>query len=280
VSKLELGSAGVTLNVSADDRYLDEAAELEKLGYSAIWLPGGQLDSLRRLAEVVRATRAVTVGSSVISLDVYGPEEVTEFYAELQVSTPDRVVVGLGGPQKPRPLQALNDYLDRLDAAEPAVPSRRRVLAALGPRKLELARDRCAGAVPLLVTPAYTSAARSILGDQSTLIIDQMVVLDADPARARQTARRPLQFLSGITGYRANFARMRFTDQEISGLSDRLVDGLVAWGDADTVAARINEHREAGADQVIVHILNSGDQPSPIEVARQVAGRLALPARG
>jgi probable F420-dependent oxidoreductase len=195
-------------------------------------------------------------------------------YAELQASAPDRFVVGLGGPQKPRPLRALNDYLDKLDQGDPPVPAHRRILAALGPPKLELARDRSAGAIPLLVTPAYTSAARRILGDQSTLIIDQMLVLDTDAKRARETARTPLRFLSGISGYRANFARMGFTDTDIADLSDRLVDELVTWGDADTLAARINEHLDAGADQVALTVRNEGDQPGPMEVARQLAGRL------
>ena len=154
------------------------------------------------------------------------------------------------------------------------MPAGRRLLAALGPRKLELARDRCAGAIVLLVTPAYISAARRILGDDSTLVIDQMLVLDADPARARQTARRPLRFLSGLRGYRSSFARMGFTDDDIDGLSDTLVDQLVIWGDADAIAARIGQYRQAGADHVVLHVLNDGAQPGPIEVARQLAGRL------
>ena len=274
MSKLDLGPVGVALNVLADDRHLDEAAELEELGYSTIWLPGGQIDYLGRIAEIVRATSTIPVGSAIIPLDVYEPGKVTEFYAELQASAPDRFVVGLGGPQQPRPLHALNDYLDKLDQAEPPVPARRRLLGALGPRKLELARDRSAGAIALLVTPAYTSAARHILGDQSTLVIDQMLVLDTDATRARQTARGPLQFLSGIDGYRTNFARMGFTDADIADLSDRLVDELVSWGDVDMIAARINEHRNAGADQVALTVLAEGDQPGPIEVARQLAGRL------
>jgi probable F420-dependent oxidoreductase len=272
MSKLGLGPIGIALNVS--DAYLYEAAELEGLGYSTIWLPGGQIDSLGRLAEIVRATTAIPVASAIISLDVYDPGMVTELYAELQASAPDRLVVGLGGPQQPRPLRALNDYLDKLDQAEPPVPAQRRMLAALGPRKLELARDRSAGAIPLLVTPAYTSAARDILGDQSTLVIDQMLVLDTDATAARETARRPLRFLSGIRGYRANFERMGFTGADLANLSDRLVDDLVTWGDADTIAARVSEHLAAGADQVILHILSEGQQPGPIEVARHLAGRL------
>jgi probable F420-dependent oxidoreductase len=100
-------------------------------------------------------------------------------------------------------------------------------------------------------------------------------VLDTDAARARQTARRPLRFLSGLPGYRASFARMGFTDGDIDGLSDALVDQLVIWGDADTITTRIGRYRQAGADHVMLHVLNEGDQPSPIDVARQLAGRLA-----
>jgi probable F420-dependent oxidoreductase len=271
MSKLDLGRIGVALNVSADDAYLEEAAELEELGYSTIWLPGGQIDSLDRIARIVQATTTIPVGSAVISLDVYEPGAVTQLYAELQASAPGRFIVGLGGPQKPRPLQALNDYLDRLDRAEPPVPAGRRILAALGPRKLALARDRSAGAIPLLVTPAYTRDARRILGDQSSLVIDQMLVLDTDATRARETARAPLRFLSGIAGYRANFSRMGFTDTDIDELSDRLVDELVTWGSAEAIAVRVNEHLEAGADQVVLTILNEGDQPGPGEAARQLA---------
>jgi len=196
------------------------------------------------------------------------------FNRELQASTPDRFVAGLGGPQKPRPLQALNDYLDQLDHAEPPVPASRRILAALGPRKLELARDRSAGAILQLVTPACTQQARHVLGGQSTLVINQMVVLDTDATRARETARAPLRFLSGINGYRASFARMGFTDSDIAGLSDRLIDDLVTWGSADTITTRVSEHLEAGADQVALTIVGQGEQLRPIEVARELAGPL------
>lgn len=275
MSKLDIGPIGIALNVSADETYLDEAAEAERLGYSAIWLPGGQIDRLDRIVQVVRATTAIPVASGIISPDVYGPDAVIRLYAGLQATAPGRFVAGLGGSQKPRSLAALNDYLDTLDAARPPVPAGRRILAALGRRKLDLARDRCAGAIALLVTPAYTTAARHILGAQSTLVIDQMLVLDTDPARARETARGPMRFLSGVGGYRTNFERMGFSDTDISGLSDRLVDALVAWGDADAIVARVRQHLDAGADQVVLSVLNDDAQPGPIEVARLLASKLA-----
>src|SRR5437773_1775301 len=156
MGKPGLGSFGMALNVS--DTYLDEAAELERLGYSAIWLPGGQIGDLERLADLAGATSAVAVGSAIISLDVHPPESVTGLYTRLEATAPGRLVAGLGGPQHPRPLQALNDYLDHLDQAVPPLPARRRLLAALGPRKLGLARDRCAGAILLLVSPARSKS--------------------------------------------------------------------------------------------------------------------------
>ena len=165
----------------------------------------------------------------IIPVDVYAPGDVTRLYAELQAGAPGRFIAGLGGPQVPRPLRPLHDYLDRLDQGEPPVPSSRRILAALGPRKLEIARERAAGAVLLLVTPDYTRTARRILGTAATLVISQMVVLQADAARAREAARGPLRFLSGVAGYRASFTRMGFTGSDIDGLSDELVDELVAW---------------------------------------------------
>lgn len=272
MSKLGLGPFGVALNVSAT--YLDEAAEAERLGYSSIWLPGGQIDRLGRLAEVVRATEHAVVASAVISLDVYPPGGVAELYGQVEAGAPARLLVGLGGPQKPQAMRALNAYLDHLDGGQPVVPAERRMLAALGPKKLQPARDRCAGAIMLLVTPAYTAAARRILTGRRALVVDQMLVLDTDAVRARRVARGPLRRLSGLRGYRASFARMGFSDADIDGLGDGLVDQLVAWGDVDTVTGRIGEHLRAGADQVVLHVLSEGDQPGPIEVARRLARRL------
>jgi probable F420-dependent oxidoreductase len=270
MSKLELGPIGMTLELSADGSHLDEAAALEGLGYSAIWLRGGQIDSLGRIAEVVRATRAVPVVPGIIPVDVYPPEAVSGLYADLEASAPGRFIAGLGGPQVPRPLRPLNDYLDRLDGGEPPVPASRRILAALGPRKLEIARERAAGAVMLLVTPDYTRTARRILGTQRTLVVSQMVVLQTDASRAREAARGSLRFLAGVAGYRASFARMGFTGSDIASLADPLVDQLVAWGSTDAITARINEHLRAGADHVVLSVLGGGRRPA-IDSARQLA---------
>jgi probable F420-dependent oxidoreductase len=274
MTELDLGPVGFALNVRPGGAHLAEAAEIEDLGYSTIWLSGGQLDRLDRITELVRATRAIPIAPAIISVDVYPPEAVAELHAQLWATAPGRFVVGIGGPQRPRPLRPLGRYLDELDAADPPVPAERRILAALGPRKLELARDRAAGAVPLLVTPTYTAWARAALGERSTLVVSQLVVLDTDPTRARETARGPLRFLSRVAGYRSNFARMGFTEAEIDGLDDRLVDELVAWGDPQVIIDRVGAHRAAGADQVALNVLSEGSQPGTLAAARLFAPSL------
>ena len=235
---LGLGAIGIAIDVSPS--YLDDARELESLGYTSVWLPGGQIDRLDRLADLVRATETATI----VPVDVYPPGQTGELFDEL--SGTGRFVLGLGGPQSARPLAQLREYLDGLE-----VPADRILLAALGPEELEMARDRAAGAIGLLVTPEWTAQARHCLGT-AELVVDQFVVVESDPDRARAAARQPLSFLATVPGYRQNFLRMGFTDADVDQLSDRLVDALVVWGSVRDIAARVTAHREAGADHVVL----------------------------
>jgi probable F420-dependent oxidoreductase len=248
-------------------------AELEELGYDTIWLSGGPMTSLRQIRDAVRATRHVLVSTGIIAVVQYGAAEVAATYAELEASHPGRFVVGLGGAHGLKPLPTLNAYLDRLDTEPPTVPADRRVLAALGPKMLELARDRAAGALPVLVTPEYTAQARELLGPDTALVIEQLIVPETDPQLARQYAREPLGFLSQLPHYRAHFRRMGFTEDDISQLSDRLVDGLVSWGDEATIAAQVAAQRQAGADQVAVNMI-TGSPELPLAEWRTLAAAL------
>jgi probable F420-dependent oxidoreductase len=161
-------------------------------------------------------------------------------------------VVGLGGAHGAKPLTTLNAYLDEVD---PVVPRSRMVLSALGPRMLELARDRASGAYPYLVTPDWVASARKILGDEPQLAVLLDVIPEPDPARAREIVRAgSTGFLAGVPGYAANFRRMGFGDDDIALLSDRLIDGLTVWGDLDAIVRRIGEYRAAGADQIVVQM--------------------------
>lgn len=268
MAKLALGPIGVVVGRPGDgDVFLDAATVLEELGYATIWLAGPSISGFEQVRDVVAATRSVQVASGVISVDRFAAAEVAAWYAQVEAMQPGRFVVGLGGAHGPKPLQTLTGYLDALDTVPPTVPAAARVLAALGPRMLQLARERAAGAYPLLVTPGYTARACSLLGQDAALVVGQFVVLDPDPERARALARGPLGLMTAGagSGYAANLRRMGFAEEEVTQVSDRLVDAVVAWGDIDVVAARISEHLRAGADQVALSVL-SPDPPGSLPV--------------
>ena len=268
---MDIRPFGFAVEREPDDAHLIAAADIEKLGFTTLWMAGGQLDRLERLDDLIRMTERAVVASSIISPDVYDAQAVLALYQRVEAASPGRLLVGLGAPQRPRALAALAEYLDRLDAAEHPVPQGRRILAAIGPHKLDAARDRFAGAVPILVTPTYTSMARQRLGPDRVLAVGQFSVLDENPATARETVRTPLRFLMTVRGYADSARRLGFTKTDIDTLSDRLVDALVTWGSPADIAAKANEHRAAGADHIQLTILHSGDQPASTEAARQLA---------
>ncbi|MEV0891511.1 TIGR03620 family F420-dependent LLM class oxidoreductase [Promicromonospora sp. NPDC050262] len=272
MSELELGRVGLVLNVADDRAHLEQAAEAERLGLSALWLFGGQLELLEPLAELLHVTKTAAVAPAIVSLDVHGVDDVVHLLKVLDDSEVERLVGGFGAPQQAaRPLAGLRAFLDEIDAADVSLPAERRLIAALGPRKLELARDRAAGAITMLVTPGYTAWAREVLGPDATLVVIQPVVLDTDLDRARQTVRGPLGFLLSVGGYAANMRRMGFDDDDVTGLSDKLVDAVATIGDADAIAAGVRAHLAAGASHVALSVLSDGQQPGAIEVARAVA---------
>jgi probable F420-dependent oxidoreductase len=243
----KLGALGAALNTTDPAAAVATATELEELGYATLWLPGGQGNALPLIADVVRGTGRIPVASGILSVDRVPAADVARAYLDLPAG---RFLPGLGGAHGPRPLAALNDYLDEIDDA---VPASARILSALGPRMLELARDRASGAYPYLVTTDYVASAREILGSGTQLAVLLNVVPEPDAAAAREIVRGgSLRFLAGVPGYAKNFRRMGFTEADVADLSDRLVDGVSVRGDFDTIVARLLEYRAAGADQVVV----------------------------
>jgi probable F420-dependent oxidoreductase len=257
MATIDLGATGAVLS-PAQDGFVDMAVELERLGYSTIWLTGGPMSSLSQVADVVRATRHARVATGIIAVVRFSADEVIALYEELERDHSGRFVAGLGGAHGADPLATLTAYLDRLDGT---VPQERRLLAALGPRMLELARNRAAGAFPVLITPGHAARARAILGSDAVLAVEQFAVLESDAERARTIARGPLGFLGQLPQYQASFRRMGFGDDDIASLGDALVDALVVWGDADTIAARVGELRAAGADHVAVSVVSEAPAP-------------------
>jgi len=270
---MDLGAVGVW---SAALRYGDRgeavvaARELEELGYGTLWVPGGAGgDVFDAAGALLDATSRVTVATGIVNLWMHSPSETAGAHARLTEAHPDRFLLGIGVSHAPlvdaqepgryrAPLAAMRDYLDALDRADPAVPVDERALAALGPRMLELARDRSLGAHPYLVTPDHTRQARTVLGEGPVLAPEQAVVLDTDPAAAREVARAHLAIYLGLPNYVNNLLRLGFDERDVQdGGSDRLVDGLVAWGDERAIARRVADHRAAGADHVCVQVLST-----------------------
>ena len=203
---MDLGRVGIwsgQLRRATPTDIRDSAAELDELGFGAIWIPGGHGgDVFGDAGRLLDATTRATVATGILNVWMHTPEETTTGHAALTGRHPGRFLLGLGVSHEPavtnsgqiyeRPLTKMRDYLDALDAASPAVLPGERMLAALGPRMLELARDRTAGAHPYLVTPDHTAAARAVLGTGPLLATEVMVVLDADAERARAVARQHL----------------------------------------------------------------------------------------
>ncbi|WP_327730040.1 LLM class F420-dependent oxidoreductase [Streptomyces sp. NBC_00487] len=257
----------------------EAAAEVEELGFGAIWLGGST--AVRHAVPLVEATERITVATGIQSIWQYEAADTAVGFADLEAAHPGRFLLGLGvshaklAEQYRRPYAAMVDYLDALDTA--GVPAGRRVLAALGPKMLRLARDRSAGSHPYLVTPEHTSEAREALGEDSLLAPELKVVLDTDPARARTLARTHLAFYLTLPNYTNTFLRLGFTEDDLAdGGSDRLVDAVYAWGDDDRVRTRIDAFHAAGADHVALQVLDDGPADAlPREAWRHLADLLS-----
>jgi probable F420-dependent oxidoreductase len=256
---ISLGPIGLAgSNPHTDDPAVvaDEAQRVESLGFSTLWRSG----KLAMLDAAVRATTSIPVATGVIPVDSVPAADVITTYRSLQRDHPGRFIVGLGGAHGVRPLQTLNAYLDALDAA--GITAESRVLAALGPNMLALARDRAGGGYPFLVTPSYVTDARAVLGADKSLAVLLMVMPTTHREAARQAAATPLDFLTKVGGYRRNLLRQGFSEPDIDDVSDRLLDGITAWGALDSIAARVADYRAAGADQVVLRIVGADDEPA------------------
>lgn len=284
--KYALGGTGIW---SGGLRYGDQAdtaraaADLEGLGYTAIWLPdvGGNLFDV--VANLLRATSTITVATGILNLWMHDAAETAERHHAFVEEFGPRVLFGIGVSHAPlinlteagryqRPLHATSAYLDAIDATPHPVPRPARLLAALGPKMLELAAARAGGAHPYLVTPQHTAIVREALGPDALVAPEQAVVLEADPVEARRLARVHLAMYLPLPNYFNNWLRLGFSNSDLlGGGSDRLVDALVAWGDEQAILNRVKQHRVAGADHVCVQVLTDDPVGLPLDTWRQLA---------
>jgi probable F420-dependent oxidoreductase len=258
----------------------DAAAELEELGWSALWIPDAGGDVFGAVDVLLDATRSATIATGILNIWMQDPAEVARETNRRWES--GRFVLGLGAShaalveQYAKPYSAMREYLDALDAASPPVPDGGRLLAALGPRMVALSGDRAGGAHPYLVTVEHTRAAREILGPDAVLAPELGVVLDADVARGRERAREHVADYLELPNYANSMRRMGFTGDDLrDGGSDRLVDAVVAVGDEQAIGARVQEHLDAGADHVCIQVVGPMGQPLPRETWRRLAPVLA-----
>lgn len=264
----------------------EAAAELEQLGYTALWIPDVGGNVFASIENLLGATSTVTIATGILNLWMHEAEESAAQHDRLTAAHGRRLLMGIGVSHAPlidnatprryeRPLAEMRAYLDGIDAAPVPVPVDERVLAALGPKMLELAGTRTAGTHPYLVTPEHTAIAREALGPDKAVLPEQAVVLETDPAAARAVARGHLAGYLALPNYANNWKRIGFTDDDVSdGGSDRLVDALVAWGDEAAIVARIEEHRAAGADHVCVQVLTEDVMTPPLDQWRTLAPAL------
>jgi probable F420-dependent oxidoreductase len=263
----ELGRFGVWWSGSwhdAEDRELNVAAELESLGYGTLWSSGGFEPGLApRFRELLAATDRAVVASGIASIWTTTPADVAPEVADLEARFDGRFLFGIGASHSAivqdysRPYSRMVEYLDALDAADPPVPREQRVLAALGPRMLELAKERAAGAHPYFVPVEHTAYAREVLGPGPLLVPEVAVVLETDRDAALKRAREYAGIYLPLPNYTNNLRRFGFTDEDIveGGGSDRLIEAVIPWGDAATIAERVRAHLDAGADHVCVQVI-------------------------
>lgn len=258
----------------------DLAREIERLGYGALWMPESRgRNVLVHSCWLLAATSRLVVATGIANIYARDAMAMANAQRGLAEQSGGRFLLGLGVSHVPlvsgvrghaygRPVATMRAYLAGMKAAPYAAPppamSPRTVLAALGPKMLELSRDAADGAHPYNVTPEHTAEARRILGPGKLLAPEIMVLLERDPAKARAVARANLAHYMVLENYVSNWRRLGFGDDDFAGGgSDRFIDAMVAWGDEKAIARRIAEHHAAGADHVCIQALNPDGSRNP-----------------
>jgi probable F420-dependent oxidoreductase len=291
---MDLGRVGLwtfQLDLQPTPAARDAVAEIESLGYGAVWLPeAAGRDPFAHSAVLLGATTRLVAATGIANIYARDAMGMNAAWKTVSEAFPARFLLGLGVSHQPAveglrghaygpPLTAMREYLDRMDAGlffavEPSVPAQR-VLAALGPKMLELAAARTSGAHPYFVPVEHTEIARTVLGPDALLCPEQMAVLETDPTEARRIARRAMATYLGLPNYTNNLRRLGYGDDDLAdGGSDRLVDAIIVWGDESAVRDRVQAHHDAGADHVAVQVLPHDARALPMAEWRRLAPAL------
>jgi probable F420-dependent oxidoreductase len=267
----------------------DAAAAIESLGYPALWVPegGSSREIFAHLSLLLAATSGITVCSGIANVTARHPEAMAGGARTLADAYGERVVVGIGSGHQytagrrrqewKDPVGRVAAYLDEMDGAgagpDPEVPVRR-LIAALGPRMLRVAASRALGAHTYFVPVKHTARAREVLGPEPVLAVEQTAIVTGDPAVARGFARPWAADYLELPNYANNWRRLGYEDDLADGGSDRLIDAAFAWGDVSSIAGRVREHLDAGADHVCIQVISGRDDDVCLPALRELAGEL------
>lgn len=261
-------------------------AEIEAMGFGTIWI-GEHVgrEPFAACAIVLAATERIRVATGIANIWARDPTAMANGARTLAEAWPGRFLLGIGvshanlvnsrGHRYDKPLSAMRAYLDGMEQVpyrapkpEPPPPT---VLAALGPRMLELAKERTAGAHPYFVPVEHTREARAILGPDRLLAPEHAVVFARDRATARQTGDTYTRTYLGLPNYHKNLERLGWSAPDLEGAgSDRLFDAVVAWGDDGAIAVKVREHLRAGANQVVVNVITPTPDRAPTDELRRL----------
>ena len=254
------------------------AKRIEALGYGALWIPEAMgREAFSASAWLLANTTTLTVATGIANIYARDAFAATAAQMGLNEQSGGRFLLGLGVSHIPlvegvrhlkygKPVATMRAYLQamagsRYGAVAPAAPPKK-VLAALGPKMLELSRDLADGAHPYNVPPEHTLQARKLLGPGKYLCVEQGAILETNPADARRAGRRFLSIYLGLPNYVENWKRLGFSDADMAGGgSDRLVDSVLVWGDETAIRTRIDAHWQAGADHVCVQPISQSALP-------------------
>jgi probable F420-dependent oxidoreductase len=293
-ASLPIGPIGIwtfDLETQPSAKAREAVAELEGLGYGAVWF--GEAvgrEALTNAGVLLAGSKRIVVATGIANIYARDPLAMSAGQKTLAEAYPNRFLLGLGVSHVPlveklrghvyeKPVATMRAYLDAMDRAmfQAVPPSTRplRVLAALGPKMLELAAERTDGAHPYNVTPEHTAQARKILGPNPMLCPEQAVILETDASKARQIGRKFLEVYLKLPNYRNNWIRLGYSEEDCNnGGSDRLVDALIAWGDVGAIRDRVRAHHAAGADHVCIQVLSDVPKSLPMTQWRELASAL------
>lgn len=274
---IDIGSVGIwtgVLDGHPAGAVRDAAAQLDEMGWPCLWIPETvSRDPFIAASILLEASNNMKVATGIASIWARDAMTTNNAHLTLNEAHDGRFLLGLGVSHHTltewvrkhdysKPLSTMRTYLERMDASmykgpKPAEEPNR-VIAALGPKMLELSAEAADGAHPYFVPVEHTVIAREAIGPDKMLAVEQMIVLETDPTKAREIARKHMAVYLGLPNYANNLMRLGFSEEELTNADDRVVDAIVAWGSLDDVLARVKAHQDAGANHVCVQILEDG----------------------